>query len=184
MDEKRRSGNIPKDKKDAKTHRVSKKTTPSKKEVQLRKKLDAAEKEIHRLRDQLLRCAAELDNFRKRTEREIVQIINNANEGIIKDILPIIDDLERSLKSAPKGGKGKEFYKGVDLIYQKLMTVLGKYGLEPMESIGKDFDVDQHDALLQVIKEGSPSSTIIDEHEKGFLLNGKVIRHAKVVVSK
>jgi molecular chaperone GrpE len=184
MDDKRRSGNTPKNKKEAKTHRVSKKTPPSKKEVQLRKKLDAAESEIHRLRDRLLRAAAELDNFRKRTEREIIHIINNANEGIIKDLLPIIDDVERSLKSAPKGGKGREFYKGVDLIYQKLMTVLGKYGLEPMESIGRDFDVDQHDALLQVAKEGIPSSTVVDEHEKGYLLNGKVIRHAKVVVSK
>jgi molecular chaperone GrpE len=182
MDGKSRAKNSKK--KEAAKPRVSKKAPSKKKEIQLRKKLDAAEKEIERLKDQLLRTAAELDNFRKRTEREIASIINNANEGIIKDILPIIDDLERSLKTAPKGGKGKEFYKGFDLIYQKLLTALGKYGLEPMESIGKDFDVDQHDALLQVTKEGAHPSTVIDEHEKGYLLNGKVIRHAKVVVSK
>ena len=170
--------------KEVKKQRASKKAPSKKKEIQLQKKLDAAEKEINSLKDQLLRTAAELDNFRKRTEREIAHIINNANERIIIDILPTIDDLERSLKSAPKGGKGKDFYKGIDLIYQRLMTVLEKYGLEPMKSIGRDFNVDQHDALLQVAKEDTPSGTVVDEHEKGYFLNGKVIRHAKVVVSE
>jgi molecular chaperone GrpE len=158
---------------------------PSKKgEEQLRKKLKAADKEIESLKDRLLRTAAELDNFRKRTEREFTQIVNTANEAVIKDILSAIDDLERSLKSAPKGGKAEEFHRGIELIYQKLLSILGGHGLESMESIGKDFDVDQHDALLQVEKEDTPAGIVVEEHERGYLLNGKVIRHAKVVVSK
>jgi len=160
------------------------KASENKKEKQLREKIRTAEKEIEILKDQLLRTAAELDNFRKRTEREISNIVRNANEKIIKDILSIIDDLERSLKSAPKRGKGRDFCKGFELIYQKLMRVLRDYGLEPMESIGKDFDVEQHDALLQVEREDIPSGVIVEEHEKGYLLNDKVVRHAKVIVNK
>jgi len=158
---------------------------PSKRgEEQLRKKLKAAQEEIERLQDRLLRTAAELDNYRKRTEREFAQVIHTANEAVIKDILSIIDDLERSLKSAPKEGKAKEFHRGIELIYQKLLSILGRYGLEPMDSMGKDFNVDQHDALLQVEKVDTPAGIVVEEHEKGYLLNGKVIRHAKVVVSK
>ena len=160
------------------------KASESKKEKQLREKIRTAEKEIEVLKDQLFRTAAELDNFRKRTEREISNIVRNANEKIIKDILSVIDDFERSLKSAPKRGKGRDFCKGFELIYQKLMTILRGYGLEPMESIGKDFDVEQHDALLQVEREDIPSGVIVEEHEKGYLLNDKVVRHAKVVVNK
>ncbi len=136
------------------------------------------------MKDRLLRTAAELDNFRKRTEREISRIVQNANERLIKDILPVIDDLERSLKLSQKGKNEKEFRSGVELIYQKLMSVLRSYGLEPMESENKEFDVQQHEALLQMEKEGTPPDMVVEEHGKGYLLNGKVLRHAKVVVSK
>jgi molecular chaperone GrpE len=164
--------------------RARAKTPPKRGEEQLRKKLRAAQEEIESLKDRLLRTAAELDNYRKRTEREFAQVIQTANEAVIKDILFIIDDLERSLKSDPKGGKAKEFHRGIELIYQKLLSILSGYGLEPMNSMGKDFNVDQHDALLQVEKEDTPAGIVVEEHEKGYLLNGKVIRHAKVVVSK
>jgi len=167
-----------------KERRSKPKSAQKKKEERLQKKLKEAEKEIEVLKDRLLRTAAELDNFRKRTEREISQIIQNANERLIKDILPVIDDLERSLKLSQKGKNEKEFLSGVELIYQKLMSVLRSYGLDPMESENKEFDVQQHEALLQMEKEGTPPGMVVEEHEKGYLLNGKVLRHAKVVVSK
>ncbi len=167
-----------------KRERSKPKSAQKKKEERLQKKLKEAEKEIEVLKDRLLRTAAELDNFRKRTEREISQIIQNANERLIKDILPVIDDLERSLKLSHEGGNEKDFRKGIELIYQKLMSVLQSYGLEPIESENKEFDVEQHEALLQMEKEGIPPGIVIEEHEKGYLLNGKVLRHAKVVVSK
>ncbi len=148
------------------------------------KKLKKANKEIEELKERLLRRVAELDNYRKRTEREIANIIQNANENLIKDILPVVDDLERSLKISNSGEDDVEFRKGVELIYQKLMLILGKYGLEPMESVGTEFDVEKHDALLQISKKGTPAGVVVEEHEKGYLLNGRVLRHAKVVVSK
>ena len=167
-----------------KKERSKAKSEQKKREERLQKKLKNAEKEIEVLKDRLLRTAAELDNFRKRTERDISRIIENANEKLIKDILPVIDDLERSLKLSNEKQNEKEFRRGVELIYQKLMAVLKSYGLEPIESENKEFDVEQHEALLQVEKEGTPPGIVVEEHEKGYLLNGKVLRHAKVVVSK
>lgn len=161
--------------------RSSTKTPQQKREDKLRKKLKQSEGEIVSLKDRLLRAAAELDNYRKRTEREFARIVQNANGELIKDILPVIDDLERFLKSSRKA---KEFHEGVELIYQKLLAILGNRGLVPMESVGKAFDVEQHDALLQMEKNGELSSIVIEEHEKGYLLRDKVLRHAKVVVSK
>lgn len=181
MAEKRRPGST--EKRKAKK-RSEAKTSEKKKEEHLRRKLKEADGEIETLKDRLLRTAAELDNFRKRTEREISQVIQNANGELIRGILPIIDDLERSLKSTQNRGGGKEFRKGVELIYQKLMAVLRDYGLESMESMGKAFDVEQHDALLQIERKGASPGMVIEEHEKGYLFRGRVLRHAKVVVSK
>jgi len=108
----------------------------------------------------------------------------NANEKLIIELLPIIDDVERSLKSTPKGGKEKEFRKGFELICQNLILILQGFGVEAMTSIGKEFDVEEHDAILLVEQKETPSNIVVEEHEKGYLLNGKVIRHAKVIVSK
>jgi molecular chaperone GrpE len=155
-----------------------------KKEDRLRKKLKEAEREIGLLRERLLRTAAELDNYRKRTEREISQVVQYANGGLIKDILPVIDDLERSLKVPQKKAGTKEFHRGVELIYLKLISVLGGHGLKQMESTGKPFNVELHDALMQLKKEGMEAGMVVEEHEKGYYFKDKVLRHAKVVVSK
>lgn len=159
------------------------KATKTSKETQLRKKLKEAEDRVHSLNDRILRTAAELDNYRKRTEREIAHIIQNANEGLIQDLLPILDDFERSLKmESSRNDEG--FREGVEMIYQKLFSTLRSRGLEAMVSVDQPFDVDRHDALLQVEKKGKPSGVVLEEHEKGYLLNGRVLRHAKVLVSK
>ena len=155
-----------------------KKTSPPR-----RKKQDKAQEEIAILKDQLFRTAAELKNFKSRTEREIADIIQNANKSIIIDLLTVVDDFERSLKSNEEKNS-EHFSEGVTLIYTKMMTVLKKYGLEPMESIGKPFNVEEHDALLQMEKESVDPGVVLDEHEKGYYLNGKILRHAKVIVSK
>ena len=136
------------------------------------------------MKDQLLRTAAELDNYRKRTEREIAMIIQNANKELIINLLPVVDDLERSLKISQKETTAEDLHKGVELIYQKVMSLLQNQGLKPMESIGMPFDVDVHDALMQIEKKGADSNIIIEEHGKGYFLNDQVLRHAKVVVSK
>ena len=164
----------------------SKKTedTKSTKEVaKLKEALHKAESENEALKERLLRIAAEFDNTKKRTEREIAQIILAANKRLILELLPVVDDLERSLKIS--GDQDPEsFRQGVELIYQKLASILKNNGVAPMESVGQPFDVEKHDALLQVEHPDAPSGVVVQEHEKGYCLHDAVLRHAKVVVSK
>jgi molecular chaperone GrpE len=141
------------------------------------------ERSVSQYKDQLLRKAAEFDNFKKRTEAEYLERIRYASESLIEDLLPVIDDLERSLKA----GKGKSadevFYSGIELVYQKFLKILASRGMKPYDSLGKPFDTARHDALMQMSKAGVPPDTVIEEVEKGYMLHDKVLRHAKVVVS-
>jgi molecular chaperone GrpE len=150
----------------------------------LQKKLKEKDAELKNLKEQLLRTAAELENIRKRKDREISLIIQTANDKLISDILPVLDDFERFFKVSEEHRKSKELEEGAVLIYQKLLSRLTSYGLKPMESKGMSFNVDEHDALLQVEKEGAPSGIVIEEHERGYYIDDRVLRHAKVVVSK
>ncbi|MEX1139661.1 MAG: nucleotide exchange factor GrpE [Bacteroidota bacterium] len=143
--------------------------------------LAEAEKQIALYKDQFLRKAAEFDNFKRRAENEAGLIIRYANEDLLQSILPVVDDLERSLKNADN--KDGAFYKGIELIYQKILKSLEKQSVRPFETVGKPFDVHYHDALLQVPRNGVPPHTILEEVEKGYLYHDKVLRHAKVVVS-
>jgi molecular chaperone GrpE len=144
-------------------------------------RLAEAERQLERYKDQFLRKAAELDNFKRRTENEMGLIVRFANEELLQTILPVVDDLERSLKSADD--KENAFYKGIELIYQKILKTLQKQSVRPFETVGKQFDVHYHDALLQVPRKDVPPHVILEEVEKGYLFHDKVLRHAKVVVS-
>ena len=148
----------------------------------LKKEIEKLKTENAEIKDQLLRKAAEFENYKKRTEKEKRELILNANEELIKNILPVIDDLERSLKS--KNNNDDSFYKGIELIYSKLMKILSEQGLKKIEAIGTKFDIEKHDAIMQMESKDYDSDYVIDEYEKGYELNGKVIRHSKVVVSK
>ena len=129
--------------------------------------------------DKYLRLYSEFDNYRKRTSRERIELAGTASAEIIISLLPVIDDFERALKS--EGEKPEN--EGFRLIYQKLLNILTKKGLEPMESVGKDFDPELHDAITHTpAPSENQKGKIIDEIEKGYYLHGKVIRHAKVIV--
>ena len=140
------------------------------------------EKQAEYYKDLFLRKAAEFDNYKRRTEVETSAIIRFANEDLITAILPIVDDLERSLKNS-KDQKDSPLFRGIELIYQKMMKVLEAQGARPFETVGKEFDVHFHDALLQVPKEGVPPHTVVEEVEKGYMFHDKVLRHAKVIVA-
>ena len=112
------------------------------------------------------------------------QLIQSANANLITNLLPVLDNLQRSFDERHGNSDDEDFRKGVELIFKNLQSVLKNAGLEPMQSVGEPFDVENHDALLQVEKEDVKSGMVIEEHEKGYLLNGKVIRHAKVLLSK
>jgi molecular chaperone GrpE len=161
----------------------SRKTPHRKKEKTVHPPTGKVEEELERLRDRYLRCVAELDNYRKRTEKERIQLIQSANAELIKQLLPIVDDFERSLK-VPAQGDSAGFRDGVELIHQKLNTLLRAQGVETMETIGQPFDVERHDALLHVENSDFPQGTVAEEVEKGYMLNQQVLRHAKVLVSK
>jgi molecular chaperone GrpE len=135
------------------------------------------------LRERLLRTAAELDNVLKRTEREKINYTLSANAGLLKSILPVVDDLDRSLKSFTEDDLAG-FRNGVELIHQKLVSILKARGLTEMEAVGRPFNVDEHEALMQSKIDGVSSNMVVEEFEKGYLLNGQVLRHAKVMVSE
>lgn len=149
-----------------------------------RKELKAAQAEVNLLRDQLLRTAAEFDNYRRRSEKEYSNLIRNANSDLIAQLLPILDDFERSLNSRSEKIDFNIFFEGLRLIYQKFFKMLQNYGLEYIDAIGKEFDPNLHQALLTMERDGHPANIVIEEHLKGYKMNDKVIRHSQVIVSK
>ncbi len=145
------------------------------------KKLKA---EQEQLQDKLLRKIAEFDNYKKRTERDFFDRIQNANENLIIQLLPVVDDMERFLNHSAQSAEENAHYVAIGLIYKKLITTLEKTGLQPLISVGEDFDPEKHDALLQQESDQYSGGKIIEEHVKGYELNGKIIRHAQVIVAK
>lgn len=153
------------------------------KEAELAAKVAENEKQLQQYKELLLRKAAEFENYKKRVESESTAIVKFANEELVMEVLPIVDDFERSLKLSKDQKEFESFYKGIELIYQKMLKMLATQGVKTMETIGKEFDVEFHEALMQVPKNDVPPHTVVEEVEKGYLLNNKVIRHAKVIVS-
>ena len=143
--------------------------------------LDEARQLADTYKDQFLRKAAEFENYRRRTESDVANIIRNANEGLLLSLLPVLDDFERSLKH--QSGDDDPVSKGIQLIYTKLLRILEGQGLVPFDSVGRPFDVEYHDALLQMPSADHPPQTVLEEVERGYKLNDRVLRHAKVIVS-
>lgn len=161
-----------------------KKTKEQKKIEELRAKTEELEQQINQLKDQNLRKIAEFENYKRRTEKEFIAHLEFANEGLISEILPILDDFERFLEHADDSENNMTLKEGVELIYKKLLSVLEKKGLKVMEVIGEEFDSEKHEALMQVDSDKVESGYIVDQHLRGYLINEKVIRHAQVLVAK
>jgi molecular chaperone GrpE len=156
--------------------------TQSQEDVQAeleKSKIEAAENY-----DKFLRISAELENYKKRAARDKADAINYGTERLIKDILPIIDSLERALDHASGAADFDAFVEGLQLIYEKLCSTLEKHGVERLEAVGKDFDPNYHEAMLQVSSEEYDDNKVVEEFERGYLLNGRLIRPVKVSVSK
>lgn len=140
--------------------------------------------ETAKIKDQLLRTLAEFDNYRKRTEREFQSLIFTAGASLVKELLPVVDDLNRSLTVTNNHQDPAQFQKGIQLIYDKFMKILEARGVQPIDAVGQPFDTEKHEALMQVEKADYPSNTIVEVYEKGFMMHDKVLRHAKVIVNK
>ncbi|MCX8056688.1 MAG: nucleotide exchange factor GrpE [Ignavibacteria bacterium] len=149
----------------------------------LQNEINQLRDEVNQWKDKFLRKMAEFDNYKKRVEQDQIQLIKYANEKLIKDLLPIIDDFERTLTFSKEELKNNTILQGVEMVYNKLMKVLSDYGLKKIDALNQPFDFNYHEALLQVPKENVEPMTVVEEVEKGYLLHDKVIRHSKVIVS-
>lgn len=160
------------------------KTVNKNKLKKLQDRIKKLEKEKAELYEKYLRLAAESDNSKKLMLKEAENRIRYTRENIIVDILPVLDDLERTIEAVPKKEKSGTLISGVEMIRDNLNQIFKRYGLETIESLGKEFDVEIHEALMTVKNEDYLSDYIVQEHQKGYKLNGHVIRHAKVAVNK
>ena len=151
----------------------------------LNKQLLDAQAQVEKEKKEYLFLMAEFDNFRKRTLKEKSELIKNAAESVLKGLLPIVDDFERGLEASAKTEDPAEVRKGMELIYQKLVKYLEQNGVKAIESTGKAFDAELHEAIAMVpVPDESQKNIVIDTPTKGYTLNGKVLRHAKVVVGQ
>ena len=148
----------------------------------LEKRIQELEGENETLRDQRLRAIADLDNARRRAEQDVMTTVQYANEGLLKKLLPIVDDFERSVESATEEQGTDPFVKGVAMIRSKLAKLLEEEGVERIEAVGQPFDVELHEAMMRQPSD-KPEDIILTELEPGYTYKGKVIRHAKVIVS-
>lgn len=150
----------------------------------LREELERLKEELDEKQDRLLRLAAEFDNYKKRTARDFEALIKNANENLIVELLPVLDNFERALEVAQTSVDYNSFYRGVGMILQQLGDLLEKQGLKRIEAVGDKFDPNKHEALMQVESDEHPSDVVVDEIQRGYMLNDKVLRPSRVMVSK
>lgn len=147
-------------------------------------KINALQQEINQYKELAMRKAAEFENYKRRTENDQLNLLKYAAESLIIKLLPTIDDLERSLSHMNEETDVQKIKEGVQLIYNKFLKTLDDQGVKKIESIGKPFDVEFHEALMQRADDSVPQHTVIDELETGYMYKDRVIRHAKVIVSE
>jgi len=151
---------------------------------ELKKKLEEKEKELKGDHDRLLRLAADFDNYKKRAAKEKEDWTKFSNEDLIRAILPFIDNLERAVNHAEKVADAGVLIEGVRLTIQQLLQVLNRFGLSSFESVGKPFDPAVHEAMLVVETDEHEPNQVVEEFQKGYLLNDRLLRAATVSVSK
>ncbi len=149
-------------------------------------RIEQLESELASAKDGMLRKAAELENVRKRVQRERVQLFEEAKAGALEDFMPIADDLIRTLKAAEESKIEDSFLEGVTLVAEKFQNVLEKHGVERIDETGVPFDVNLHDAMMKqpAPDEETGSDIVLDVIESGYKIGNRTIRHAKVIVSE
>ena len=144
----------------------------------------AKDEEIAQLKDKYIRLLAEFDNYRKRTARERGELIKTAGEDVISVLLPVLDDFERTIVAIEKTDNLASIRDGIRLVTENFFKALHKKGLEPIKSSGEDFDSSLHEAITTISMGPEKKNKVVDEVEKGYRLNDKVIRFSKVVVGE
>lgn len=145
--------------------------------------IEMLKKQVADLKDRMMRKIAEFDTYRRRTAREKIELMSMAGSDLIEKLLPVLDDMDMLEKTDLENASRETLLEGLKLIHRKLLDTLNKEGLEVLESVGKPFDPNVHDALTVMNDPGQEPGTILIEHQKGYQLGERIIRHAKVVVN-
>jgi molecular chaperone GrpE len=140
------------------------------------------ERENETLRDQRLRAVADLDNARRRAQNDVLNAVDYANEDLLRQLLPIIDDFDRSITNAPNDAEKDSFFQGIVMIKRKIEKLLDDIGVKRIEAVGKPFDVEYHEAMMRQPSD-EPEGTVLSELEPGYRYKDRVLRHTKVVVA-
>jgi molecular chaperone GrpE len=152
--------------------------------AKLREQVEVKQKEATENYDRYLRQIAELENFKKRANREKDEAIRFANEALVKDLLPVVDNLERAVAHSKDGGNGKPLVEGVEMVLRGFFDILAKHGVIPISAVGQPFDPQKHEAMAQVESTTYDPNTVIEEYHKGYLLRDRLLRPALVSVAK
>ncbi len=155
---------------------------PAKEKKSKAKKKDKKDEQIEELTDRVMRQMAEFENFRKRTEKEKSQMFDMGAKTIIEKVLPVVDNFERGLAAVPEEMKEDAFVVGMDKIYRQLMTELEAAGVTPIEAVGKEFNPDFHNAVMQVESDEYESGIVAQDLMKGYMYKDSVVRHSMVAV--
>ena len=147
------------------------------------KKEEAFKQKIEELEDRVKRQMAEFENFRKRTEKEKSAMYEVGAKSVIEKMLPVVDNFERGLAAIPEEEKGSAFADGMNMIYKQLLGELDKLGVKPIEAVGKEFNPDFHNAVMQVESEEYESGVVAQELQKGYTYHDTVVRHSMVAVT-
>jgi molecular chaperone GrpE len=160
-------------------------SAPKKKEVQqLHRQVEELIKEKDEIFEKLQRVAADYENFQKRTPKQIADTIAYEKEKIIKTLLPALDNFEHTLQNAHSAENLDVIIKGVRIIYDQMLDILKAHGVEQIKALGQKFDPALHEAMMQKTEDDRQDNTVLEEFQKGYKLNGRVIRPSKVIVNK
>jgi molecular chaperone GrpE len=150
----------------------------------LEARLQEKEKEAKDQYDRYVRLSAEVENFKKRVEKEKKETYKFANENLLKDLLPVLDNLERAMEHGQEGDNFKALLDGLEMTLKGFLTVLEKHGVTRVEALGEEFDPNQHEAVMVQEDAGRPPGVVISQLQKGYRLHNRLVRPAMVVVSK
>ena len=153
--------------------------------VELRAQLDALQKELVENKDRHLRALAEMENFRRRMEREKADLLRYASENVMRDLMPVLDSFDKAIDSIPQADQSAatNLIQGMQMVHRQLMDALAKHGLEPIKSPGAPFDPNFHQAIQKVESKEVAVETVQQEFAKGYLINGRLLRAAMVSVA-
>jgi molecular chaperone GrpE len=146
--------------------------------------LNALQEELARCQDRLLRTTAEFDNYRKRTERERREVTDRAVEALLLDLVSIVDDFERAIGAEAGGGSVDAYRQGVDLIHRRVLGVLGRRGVVPIDAVGADFDPNVHQAVTTEPAADRRDGEVIEQFRRGYMIGDRLLRPAMVKVAR